>query len=278
MNGFTGLINVPGTDGSARTSLTVDSNGSLSIDPALQTDFSPSVLELLSGMNRWAPLWTDLSPNIQGSVHFDIVGSSGYVTWWNVPEFGAPVGLPGNTFQVALGPAGTVELRYDTVIVNNANSLVGFSVGGGAADPGASDIYDPFTMQTNVVDLGAHLTPPALNSSGRPILGVTYDLITSSIDPAASFGTVLVSFVRVVPGIDLGFLGAPGCSAQIDPFAKTSLGLFLPAGSPTEATPLTVPTNFAGTEIYFQSVVAVASANPLGIMLSNGLHWRTGTF
>jgi len=36
--GFMGLVNVPGTDGSARSSLSVDSNGSISIDPASPAD------------------------------------------------------------------------------------------------------------------------------------------------------------------------------------------------------------------------------------------------
>ena len=58
------------------------------------------------------------------------------VTWYRVPEYGqtAP-----NTVQMQLYPTGRVHVSYLEVNVTSNPTLVGYSGGGGAQDPGSTD-------------------------------------------------------------------------------------------------------------------------------------------
>ena len=277
---FFNLINVPGGTGAIEANLSIDSNGRLSADPALSSDFTPTNLELVNGPQSWPLFWTDLSPNIQGGVHWDIdaTTTNGYVTFHNVPEFGVPAGAAANTFQMCIQPGGLLEMRYEN-IVQGLQTFVGLTVGGGVTDPGSSDIYDAVGMTINIVDLGQLLVAPALSASGPPIIGSPLDLVVDDIDPSVIFGAVLLSLIQDVPGTDLGFLGMPGCNAHIDPFQNVSAGLFFPAGAPTAVTSViaTVP-SFQGLEFYSQAGLLQPGTNALNTVVSNGLLLRVSSF
>jgi len=277
---FTNLINVPGGNLGIETSLTIDSNGRSSVDSGMGSDFTPTAAEMVAGPQMWANFWNDLSPNIQGGVHWDVDAgtTNGYMTFHNVPIFGVPAGAPGNTFQMAISPGGLIEMRYEN-ISDSMPTIVGLTVGGGVADPGSSDIYDGLAMTVNIVDLGAFSSPPELNSNIRPVEGAgPLELITSNIDATVIFGAILASFVQDIPGTDLGFLGMPGCSAHIDPFVNSSLGLFFPAGSPSVSQTFAaiVPPGFSGLEFYMQAGLLQPGANAQGVVVTNGLRWRFG--
>ena len=278
--GFINLMLVPGGTGIIETSLTIDSNGRMSVDPGLPSDFTPTPMELVSGPQSWAVFWADLSPNIQGGVHWDVdpTTTSGYVTYHNVPDFGAAAGAPSNTFQVAIQPGGLIELRYEN-ITQGGQAMVGLSVGGGASDPGSSDIYDAAGGVVNVVDLGQASVAPALDALGPPIIGTPLDLVVSQIDPSVVFGAVLLSLIQDVPGTDLGFLGMPGCSAHIDPFQNTSAGLFFPVGASSVTNPLiaSLPA-FQGLEFYAQAGLLQPGINALGTVMTNGLLLHVSAF
>lgn len=57
------------------------------------------------------------------------------VSFQNVPEFFSTIG---NTFSVTLTAAGGIELGYGATAGNDA--LVGITPGGGAANPGETDL------------------------------------------------------------------------------------------------------------------------------------------
>ena len=276
---FTNLVNVPGGNGGIETSLSVDSNGRASVDPSLGTDFSPTAAELCNGPQSWAAFWSDLSPNIQGGVHWDVDAGStaGYLTFSNVPDFGAAAGIPGNNIQMAIFPGGLIDQRFGTV-VQGLGTLVGLSVGVGVTDPGSSDIYDSATGVVNITDLGAFSAAPTLGASQRPIEGQNLDFIVGTIDSTVIFGAILASFVQDIPGTDLGFLGMPGCSAHIDPFVNSSLGLFFPAGANSVTQPFAtpVPPGFLGLEFYCQAGLLQPGANAQSVVVTNGLQVRFG--
>ncbi len=120
--------------GTSYNSVFVNSNGNLTFGSG-DPDFSPSVGELLSDQPRIAPLWDDLSPNAAGLVFVESDATSATVTFDGVPEFffGGD-----NTFSVTLSDDGTVEISYGNI--DAPDNIVGVTEGGGAADPGPSDL------------------------------------------------------------------------------------------------------------------------------------------
>lgn len=120
--------------GSSYDTVFVNSNGNLTFGSG-DTDFSESVGELLSEQPRIAPLWDDLSPNAGGSVMVEEDGDSFTVTFAAVPEFFTG---NSNTFAVTLNSDGSVQIDYG--VIDASDGLVGVTEGGGATDPGGSDL------------------------------------------------------------------------------------------------------------------------------------------
>jgi hypothetical protein len=131
------------------TSVWVNSNGNLTFG-AGDTDFSESVADFLSGEPRIALLWDDLSPNQGGQVYVDYATDSLTVTFDAVPEFAAG---NSNNFAVTLRADGSITVAYGNI--DATDGLVGVTEGGGAADPGASDLSSSATW---------------------PVAGTTYEL------------------------------------------------------------------------------------------------------
>ena len=102
---------------------------------------SESVAEFLSDQPRIAPLWDDLNPGAGGSVIASQTAGSWTVEFQAVPQFASTIG---NTFSVTLTSTGGIELAYgDTA---NNDGLVGITPGGGAANPGQTDLSAAGTL------------------------------------------------------------------------------------------------------------------------------------
>lgn len=145
---FTGGFSFP-FQGNTETSVFINSNGNLTFGEP-NFDFSESTAEFLAGPPRIAPLWDDLSPNNGGFVFFNQGVDTFTVTFQNVPEFFA---TGANTFSVTLGSDGSVGIDYGSLTA--ADGLAGVTEGGGAADPGATDLSA---------------------SPSQPVAGTTYEL------------------------------------------------------------------------------------------------------
>lgn len=126
--------------GEDRTSAFVNSNGSVSFG-AGDPSFDASPAALLAGPPRIAPLWTDLDPTgalgNPGLVLVDTSSSSAAVHFVSVSEFFSSTA---NYFSTDLGRRGRINLRWGPTARNNA--LVGVTEGGGAADPGPTDLSE----------------------------------------------------------------------------------------------------------------------------------------
>jgi hypothetical protein len=120
--------------GTSYTSIFVNSNGSLTFGSG-DTDYSESVSEFLNDQPRIAPLWDDLNPSSAGSITVSQTASSWTVSFEGVPEFFSTIG---NTFAVTLTAGGDIEIAYGATAGNDG--LVGITPGGGAADPGETDL------------------------------------------------------------------------------------------------------------------------------------------
>jgi len=121
-------------NGSVYGSVFVNSNGNLTFGSG-DTDFSESVAELLNDQPRIAPLWDDLSPNQGGSISVELGPGSATVIFDSVPQFAAG---DSNTFMVTLREDGSFTIEYGGIAAGDG--LAGASEGGGATDPGESDL------------------------------------------------------------------------------------------------------------------------------------------
>jgi hypothetical protein len=111
----------------------VNSNGNLTFG-AGNTDFTETVAELLSGPPRIAPLWDDLNA-ATGLLLASAETGALTIHFISVPEFftDSP-----NYFSVKMEAAGKVTISYDGILAQDA--LTGITQGGGAADPGPTDL------------------------------------------------------------------------------------------------------------------------------------------
>ena len=156
--------------GSRWSSLFVNDNGNLTFGTG-NVDFSESVAELLSGPPRIAAMWDDLAPtdfltgDAQGLVIAEEKPGRLQVHFVSVPEF---LSSGTNYFTVDLDAKGNVRIDYGAT--NRSDGIVGVSPGGGAADPGPTDLS----------------RAPALS-----VAGTTYQTFGGSF---AAFGGVDLSF------------------------------------------------------------------------------------
>ena len=106
------------------------------------------------------------------------------------------------------------------------------------------------------------------------MLGTTLTATTHDLPATATLATLGIGFLRFDPGLDLSILGMRGCS-QLTP-----ADILLPAtisGTTAQAT-IPVPLDPAPTalRVYLQANAVVPGANPLDLVLSDGLRLTLG--
>ena len=120
--------------GDSYDSVFVNSNGNLTFGSG-DTDFSESVSEFLNDQPRIAPMWDDLSPNQGGQITAEFDAGSATVVFDGVPQFLAG---DNNTFMVTMRDDGSYTIEYGNI--DATDGLAGTTEGGGAADPGETDL------------------------------------------------------------------------------------------------------------------------------------------
>ncbi len=264
--GFT--LNYPG---GSTNSLTVCSNGFVS-PVSNGTDYNPSLNGFLSGATRWAPLWHDLNPSAGGSVQFDANSSRAVVSYDAVPYYGSSSTA---TFQIQYWANGDVHVVYQNVAAGGNGYLIGFTVGGNAADPGATDISASLNAGVTVCSsAGTSIPNISLVSSDRPIVGTTIQLITDDAPLSAVGGLSILSLTPLSGGLDLAFLGMPGCFLYQD---LTVVDLF-PIALGTGQRAFVFPNNpsLSGIAVRNQSAVMDLGINAFNLVTSNGLELLVG--
>ncbi len=250
-------VNIPGA-GSVST-VDVDSNGRLGWGLS-SSDFSESVGEFLAE-NMLAVVWDDLNPSAAvagGGVYFDQTPQYTMCTWLRVPEFNTS---NENTVQVRFFRSGIIEVSWRDVA--STDSLVGFSTGLSARDPGGMNLGAFASFIT-----GPGQTEMILNSAALPILGQASNFQVFDAPASTQFGVVNLGLSAA--NLPLAAIGAPGCSGyvgnQLDglPFAG-------PGGS-TITVPFAIPNNldFLGLELFAQALAVAPGTNVLGLAASNG--------
>jgi hypothetical protein len=124
--------------GQARNSVFVNSNGSLSFG-AGDPDPEATVPNFLAGPPRISPLWTDFDPTgfmgNPGLVLVDTNSRPAAVHFVSVSEF---LSSNPNYFTAELGDQGKIGIKWGPTARGAA--LVGVTQGGGATDPGPTDL------------------------------------------------------------------------------------------------------------------------------------------
>jgi sugar lactone lactonase YvrE len=246
------------------------SNGWISLLPTTATDLNESAAGLVGGTARICALWDDLNPASGGTIHAEVDPADParfHVTFTGVPEY---LNTGGNTFQVSLSASGTIEIKYGSCTVGDC--LVGFSLGGGARDPGGIDIsmavQGSFTLGNDRVNL-------ALDAVSRPRLGQAATVRTREIPANAALAFVLMGFAAQDPGFDLGPVGMSGCRLYTSSQASQPLAINGSTADFSLAIP-NVPA-LAGRHFYLQGGAVAPGANPFGVILTNGMDWRLDT-
>jgi hypothetical protein len=119
--------------GASWTDVFVNGNGNLTFGSA-NPDFSESVAEFLAAQPRIAALWDDLDPT-DGLVVVTPEAGAVTIHFVTVPEFFTE---KANNFSVRLDRFGHVTFNYLGVLAQDG--LAGITQGGGAANPGATDL------------------------------------------------------------------------------------------------------------------------------------------
>lgn len=214
----------PFCDGNLYSTVWVNSNGNLTFGSG-DTDFSESVSEFLSDQPRIAPLWDDLSPNQGGAVFAENTGGEFVVEFQDVPQFLAG---DSNNFTVTLRPDGTYTIEYGAVATTDA--IVGRTEGGGAADPGETDlsgetqpigfglqtIYEEFASETMDLANGSFDFTPCAELP-FPILDVdTSPIVVDVVVDGSENATLNIGNAATPPAQNLDWaLGAEGASSMV---------------------------------------------------------------
>ena len=252
------------TQNGTTSTITVCSNGYITLGASTRTDYVESVAMFLSSPMAVYALWDDLNPTAGGNVTAGVDPNDPntfHVTFNGVAEY---LTTNQNTFQVSLHSSGQIEIKYGAVA--SIDSLVGYCKGNGTADPGPTDLS---ALTAHVIASG--LPDLALAPVARPVIGSTATVQTRNIPNGAPAGVVGFGVFQITPGFDLSVIGMTGCTQYASIDATLS---FLPAGS-TANHSLGIPniSSLAGAHVFLQSYVAAPGANNLGVIASNAIDW-----
>ena len=259
--------------GGTTTSLSVCSNGYVSVNPAGNgTAWTPDPNAFLNAANTGWWSWHDYNTTLAGSgqVKFEEVGNLACVTWDGVYSYGT---ASPDTFQMQFDTAsGAVHLVWGAMGVAGNGYLVGYSPGGASANPGNTDLSA--TVPATIVLGSADILPLALAATSRPLTNANWNLTVSNVPATGVLGVDV--FGLSDPGLnDLFFLGAPGCGLRA---ALDVTNAWLVSGA-THTYSLSIPNNPAllNFNLFTTSAVfQVPQINALGAITSNGVQGKIG--
>jgi hypothetical protein len=292
--------------GGATAQLYVNDNGFVSAGPGNGAGgwnpphfgtWDPSTNFLAAPETSWWS-WHDFNPTESGSgpIRYEerLVGGEPTlcVTWDDVESYAVPETTNRSTVQLQFHlVSGTVTYVWPqvTAIGTGASvplpeaTLVGFSIGGASADPGSIPLGTslPILTGNHIQALGLGASPPAISTATTGTV-VTYRTTGMPAIAAGSYVGAFYLSVLATPGIDLGFLGAPGCRAYIG-----SLDLSVPmvGTTSTQDVPVLCPPGLpSGLQVFAQSLALFPPAtlpggqNAFGLVTSNGIETRIESF
>jgi hypothetical protein len=256
--------------GGSASQLTISSNGQIALgNIGNGAGFAPDVGNFLAyAQTAVAAAWHDYNPAIAGSgkILFEQVGTTAYVTWNGVYTFGT-TNADRFQFQFDL-TTGDITIVYDLMAPAGNPYLVGYSRGGPSPRPDEADLSVDLLAGINVAD--AAVAGLGLSTSGVPLLGSSQFAYTLANVPNVIPLAFLYFGDQPAPGIDLTFLGLPGCRGYTNAnLTSASIPVALPAGTASQPLPIPIAASLAGATLVTQAV-AFSLQTPLNLVTSNG--------
>ena len=256
------------------TQLTICSNGRLSFGPGSNgVDYFPDGQTFLDfPFTTIAAAWHDYDQTSLGSgaITFEQIGTTAYVTWNGVHSYGTTTP---DSFQYQFDlTTGNVTVVYGTLGLTGNDYLAGYSIGGPSTVT-PIDVSVAIATGVTVYDTGAQGL--LLDANSAPALGnASFALVTSDVPAVAPVGVTFFGDAAVNPGLDLTFLGMPGCFAYTN--GNLTSGTFVVTGS-TGSVPLPIPSTagLVGLSLTCQSL-AFSLATPANLITSNGTQFTIG--
>jgi hypothetical protein len=257
-------------------------------------DFSPTGPEFASAAGAAFYSWHDYNPAEVGSglIKTELVGNFFYVTWDAVENYSNPLAVNPSTMQFRFDLTsgnGDVAIIWQTIDTDTtstfgSNHLVGWKASGAVTDGGSQVLSTalPFTSAAAVL-------PLTLTASAAPVVGTTVTFTHDNIPPFVPgvptyLSALLVDLAEIPGGLDLGIIGAPGCSLYV-PTINIAFGPAITAVPTAVATPaLFAPVpNFVGVDLFWQAFAlmtpgSIGGQNAFGAVTSNAIRSRINSF
>lgn len=259
--------------GGTTSSLVVCSNGFVSVAPGNGQAFNPNVASFLNAPQTAWWTWHDMNPSAgTGRVKFEQVGTTAYVTWDGVRNFGGSSPADESTFQMQFDLAsGFVSLVYQSMSTTGNPYLVGYSPGGPSLDPGSIDLSAAIL---GALETGADQLPLGVTATTRPVLGTSWNLTVTNLPPAAAAPVGVDIFGFADPGVlDLSAIGMPGCGL------RSTLDVLLGwtnTGAHTYSLPIPPLPTLVGLHVFTTSAMLRPGVNAFGAITANGIDGMLG--
>ncbi|MGK0157876.1 MAG: hypothetical protein ACI9SE_004860 [Neolewinella sp.] len=226
----------------------------------------------------------DLNPGVAGAVLAEEIGNVLYITWHDVPRFGSVI--PERMQMQFDLSSGTVVIVWDQLATGPGGpSIVGYAPGN-SLDPGSTDLSAamPVVTAPDVFAMTMTASPPPVSTaqSGAVIVYQIDNIPDANVNSGVFFGITMVSLAPMLPSIDLGAYGMPGCRLHV---ASIGLSLTFVGNQPSQTTALPLPPGIpAGVQLFAQSVALVFpnslpnGQNAFGAVTSTGVRSFISTF
>ncbi|MBX3461527.1 MAG: hypothetical protein KF830_00005 [Planctomycetes bacterium] len=226
--------------------------------------------------------WHDFNSAEVGSgpIQYEEIGGVLYVTWNGVECYGTPSpNVATWQFQVDLASGSVtmvwVSMNPATVAAASGDdTLVGITLAGPGPDAGSQLLSALPAIGADTAGLSLSAAPaPVINPS--TLVTWTATNVPEFVPTSGVYLTTMFLSVNPLPGgIDLFFLGAPGCSAYIGTL-DLDLGAQVTFAPTASWSLLFDNVNFAPGDVIAAQAISLNPLNPFGVTTSNGVRSTT---